>query len=418
MTTRPRFTFHLPLLAFALATLAVLTMLAPAPGQAQTFNVLYEFNRGAGGGQPYAGLTMNAAGNLYGTTEYGGSGPDGGYGVVFRLSRAGSGWLDTPLYAFQGGSDGEYPLSGVVIGPDGALYGTTSGDNVYGSYGTVYRLTPPPTACASFLCPWRETVLYRFSGGSDGANPSYGNLAFDHAGNIYGTTIFGGGAGDCGYGPGCGVVYKLTPSGSGWTETAIWDFGVGGGNFPASGVTLDSAGNLYGTTTYPTVYELSPSGSGWTETTLSELDGSYPAYGGLVLDPHGNLFGTTGGFQGAGNVYELSPSNGGWTMSTLYTFSGYEGPLDTPTLDAAGNVYGTSYATGPYEEGQVFKLTPSNGSWIFTDMHDFNGSSGGGEPVGGVVFDASGNMYGTTSAGGTGGSQCNGGCGTVWEITP
>ena len=183
-------------------------------------------------------------------------------------------------------------------------------------------------------------------------------------------------------------------------------------------MTLDSAGNLYGTTTYPTVYELSPSGSGWTETTLSELDGSYPAYGGLVLDPHGNLFGTTGGFQGAGNVYELSPSNGGWTMSTLYTFSGYEGPLDTPTLDAAGNVYGTSYATGPYEEGQVFKLTPSNGSWIFTDMHDFNGSSGGGEPVGGVVFDASGNMYGTTSAGGTGGSQCNGGCGTVWEITP
>ena len=414
MTTRPRFASH-PLPAFALAMLGMLIMLAPAPGLAQTFTVLYEFNRGAGGGQPYAGLTMNAAGDFYGTTEYGGSGADGGYGVVFRLSRAGSGWVETPLYAFQGGSDGEYPLGGVVIGSDGALYGTTSGDNVYGEYGTVYRLTPPPSACASFLCPWRETVLYRFSGGLDGANPGYGNLVFDQAGNIYGTTLYGGGAGDCGYGPGCGVVYKLTPSGSGWTETAIWDFGVGGGNFPASGVTFDGAGNLYGTTTGGSVYELSPSGSGWTETTLTDaLD---YAYGGLVFDPHGNLFGTTGGFQGAGNVYELSPSNGGWTLSTLYNFSGYEGPLDTPTLDASGNVYGTSYASGAYEEGQVFELTPSNGSWIFTDIHDFNGSQGS-EPVGGVVFDARGNMYGTTSAGGTGGSQCNGGCGTVWEITP
>jgi uncharacterized repeat protein (TIGR03803 family) len=415
MTTRPRFTFHL-LSAFALAMLGVLTILAPAPGLAQTFKVLHNFTAGASGAQPYAGLTTNAAGDFYGTTQYGGVGVDGGHGVVFRLSRAGSGWIETPLYAFEGGSDGEYPLAGVVIGSDGALYGTTSGYNVYGSYGTVYRLTPPPSACESFLCPWRESVLYRFSGGLDGANPGYGNLAFDQAGNIYGTTLYGGGAGDCGYGPGCGVAYKLTPSGSGWTETAIWDFGVGGGNFPASGVTVDSAGNLYGTTTYGTVYELSPSGSGWTETTLT--DGLDYAYGGLVFDPHGNLFGTTGGFQGAGNVYELSPSNGGWALSTLYTFSGYEGPLDTLTLNAAGDLYGTSYATGPYEEGQVFKLTPSNGEWIFTDLHDFSSGSGGSEPVGGVVFDASGNMYGTTSTGGTGGSQCNGGCGTVWEITP
>jgi len=417
MTRQPRFTFHLLPSAFALAMLGVLAILAPAPAWAQTFTVLHNFAGGAAGDQPYAGLTMNAAGDFYGTTQYGGTGPYGGYGVVFRLARAGSGWIETPLYAFEGGSDGEYPLAGVVIGSDGALYGTTTGYNVYGDYGTVYRLTPPPSACASFICPWRETVLYRFSGASDGANPGYGNLVFDHAGNIYGTTLYGGGTGDCGYGPGCGVVYKLTHSGSGWTETVIWDFGVGGGSFPASGVTLDSAGNLYGTTTYPTVYELSPSGSGWTETTLSELDGSYPAYAGLVLDSHGNLFGTTGGFQGAGNVYELSPSNGGWTLSTLYTFSGYEGPLDTPTLDAAGNVYGTSYMTGAYGVGQVFELTPSNGRWIFTDIHDFNGSQGSG-PVGGVVFDASGNMYGTTSAGGTGGSQCNGGCGTVWKITP
>jgi len=413
---RPEHTQKSIFTASSHAAAAVLTFIfalaiAMTPAQAQTFTVLYNFPGGAGGADPAAGLTMNGTGNFYGTTEYGGI-YGYGYGVVFRLSRAGSGWVETPLYNFQGGSDGEYPLAGVVIGPDGALYGTTSGYNVYGDYGTVYRLTPPPTACASVICPWQETVLYRFSGGLDGANPGYGNLTFDQAGNIYGTTIYGGGAGSCGYDPGCGVVYKLTPSGSGWTETVIWDFASSGGSFPVSGVTFDSAGNLYGTTTYPTVYELSPSGSGWTETTLSELDGAYPAYGGVAIDLHGNLFGTTGGFQGAGNVYELSPSNGTWTLSALYYFTGYEGPLDTPTLDAAGNVYGTSYLTGAHAAGQVFELTPSNGEWIFADLHDFSGGDGGYEPIGGVIFDASGNMYGTTSEGGSAGG------GTVWEITP
>jgi uncharacterized repeat protein (TIGR03803 family) len=194
----------------------------------------------------------------------------------------------------------------------------------------------------------------------------------------------------------------------------IWEFGVGGGSFPESGVTLDSAGNLYGTTILGTVYELSPSNSGWTETTLTaSLDNPV---GGVAIDPHGDLFGTTGG-NISGHVYELSPSNGGWTLNVLYSFNdNYIGPYDTPTLDAAGNVYGTSPSGGPYGLGLVFKLTPSNGSWIFTDLHDFNGSEGSA-PVGGVVFDASGNMYGTTSTGGTD-SQCNGGCGTVWEITP
>jgi uncharacterized repeat protein (TIGR03803 family) len=178
-------------------SLAVLSNIA----QGQTLTVLHSFTGGGDGEYPEAGLTMDRAGNFYGTTSEGGPADAG---VVFRLSRVGSGRVLTPLYSFGGGADGAYPYGGVVIGPDGGLYGTTSHGGQHGQ-GTVYRLRPSPVPCHTVICPWEETVLYSFTGGDDGANPGWGNLVFDRAGNLYGTTVYGGFGGS-------GVVFELTPS--------------------------------------------------------------------------------------------------------------------------------------------------------------------------------------------------------------
>ncbi len=380
--------------------------------QAQTITVLHNFTGGADGGYPAAGLTMDAAGNLY-STAYGG-GPSNA-GVVFRLSRAGSVWILTPLYSFHG-VDGANPFSGVVFGPDGSLYGTTYNGGQYGQ-GTVFRLQPSPEACHSVICPWEETVLYSFSGGDDGGNPVYGNPVFDQAGNIYGTTLLGGSGG-------YGVVFELMPSNGSWTESVLWNFMVEGGVYPQSGLIFDRSGNLYGTTSKGgtfgedagVVYELSPSGSGWNEVVLSLI--AFPhtnTCSGVVMDGQGDLFGASG-CEGAGfpgGVFELTPSNGSWTFNVLHTFSGGSGsygPSDSPTLDAAGNVYGTSSETGLNNEGEVFKLMLLNGGWIYSSA-SFDGSNGE-FPSGSVILDAAGNIYGTAGSGGANGA------GTVWEITP
>ncbi len=378
-------------------------MFLAANAPAQSFQVLHNFTNGGDGGYPFAGVTLDRAGDLYGTTYQGGL----GYGTVYKLSRAGSGWRLTSLYMFHG-DDGDYPQGGVVFGPDGALYGTTAGGE-NGANSTVFRLAPPPTVCASTSCPWTETVLHRFTGSPDGAGPGLGNLVFDPAGNMYGTTVFGG-VGNV------GVVFELSPSAGGWTESVIWDFANGPGQYPESGLIFDSAGNLYGTTSYGNgtngaVYELSPSQSGWIEKTLAQLNLNGNAIGGVIMDGDGNLFGTAGGMDGGGGVYELTPFNGGWTLNIIYNFGGFDGPWDTPTLDAAGNVYGTSSQGGGHSEGAVFEFTPSNGGWIYTDLHNFQNSDGF-NPLGGVVFDSSGNMYGTAEGGGYDGY------GVVWQITP
>ncbi len=399
-------------LALGLILFATINSASPA-AQAQTITALHSFTGGADGAFPYAGLTMDRAGNFYGTASGG-----GGYdreGVVFRLSRAGSGWIFTPLYSFRGEPDGSTPYGGVIVGPDGSLYGMTYEGGQYDA-GTVYRLRPSPAACRAAFCPWEETVLYSFCpqrpNCTDGASPGFGNLVFDQAGNLYGTTITGGAGGQ-------GVVFRLTPSAGNWTENVIYSFpsSCDSGCVPFSSLIFDTAGNLYGTTgqggteNTGVVFELSPSGSGWTEQTLASV---YIApygitYGGLAMDGQGNLFGTNGGII-PGAAFELTPSNGGWTFNVLQTFSGNGGPYDSPTLDAAGNVYGTSLLTGLYEQGEVFKLAPSNGGWIYTSV-SFDGSNGS-EPIGSVVLDTAGNIYGTAGLGGSGGD------GTVWEITP
>jgi len=345
--------------------------------QAQTYTVLHTFTGHGDGANPAAGLTMDRAGNFYGTSSYGGYSGGGcsynGCGVVYKLSYSGSGWTLTPLYTFQGGNDGAIPNARVVFGPDGSLYGTTyagggtgaCGAGEYTGCGTVFRLQPPARACENFLCAWTETVLYRFNG-SDGAGPNMGDLVFDRAGNIYGTTLVGGVTGG-------GVAFKLAPS-SGWTETVLWNFAGGSdGSNPQSGVIFDSAGNLYGTNYGGTAYELTPSGSEWVEENLREHLAQ--PWGGLVFDPAGNLYGTTvnGGSDGGASIFELTPSNGGWTYSQIYSLVGYGGgPTDSLILDSEGNLYGTSNVTDPNGGGGgVFELMPSNGAWIYVDLHDF-----------------------------------------------
>ena len=402
------------------------------PAQAQTFAVLHNFTGGGDGANPYAGVTADRAGNLYGTAAAGGH---LGYGDVFKLTHSGSGWTLNPIYSFQGG-DGAGPLARVIVGPDGALYGTTSTGGQGGGSGTVFRLTPPATACKTVLCSWTETVLHSFEGGhNDGAYPGYGDVAFDSAGNLYGTTIYGGpGSDGCNDSDNCGTVYEVAHQNGDWNESVIWYFaqGIILGFWPYNGVILDSAGNVYGGVTWVgDVYELTPGqgGSGWSATILYNFanQGTGGPEGGLIFDHAGNLYSTTsiGGSGGGGSLFELSPSGGVWTLTTLYSFnySGSNempGPSSTLTMDASGALYGNTYAEGAYGYGSIFKLTPSQGSWTYTSLHDFTGGSDGGYPWGQVILDANGNVYGTTTVGGSTVGSCyqNLGCGVVFEITP
>ncbi len=409
----------------------LLGIVAVRSAQAQTYTVIHNFTGGAGGEAPFFGLSIDAAGNLYGTTLVGGNPGcsfSTGCGTVFRLARKNSNWIFAPLYAFQGGEDGGLPYAPVTIGPDGALYGDTLEGGApcsltdYGC-GVVFRLAPPATSCKTALCPWRETVLHTFSDSPDGALP-VSNLIFDSAGSLYGTTVNGG--------SGCGIVYKLVPSGSGWMESILYSFLGNEGCAPWGGVLFDRAGNLYGTTAdggytggscspegCGSVFQLTPSPGGWTESTLhlfDDLDGNFPSSS-LVADNAGNLYGDTNsggpGGGGGGTVFQLAPSGGSWTFSMIHYFTGYyqEGAWGTLLLDQAGNVYGTVQAGGQYNCGQVFKLTPSGAGWIYSSLHDFY-SSDGCIPRSNLVLDAQNNLYGVTESGGTYG------LGVVFQIAP
>jgi len=420
----------------AVVIVFVLMVVFIPAAQAQTFQVLHTFTGGADGANPVgAGITMDKTGNLYGAAGYGGLTEPrcvfaGSCGTVFKMTRKGSGWIFNTLYEFMGGIDGDVPDAPVAFGPDGVLYGTTFNGGGNGCYqdgcGIVYTLKPPPTACKTALCPWTETVLYRFTGGSDGAQPAFGALTFDQAGNFYGTTSWGG---KYSY---YGNVYELTPYNGQWTQNVLYSFtGGNDGGASWSGVIFDASGNLYGTTTEGgydsggTAFELTPSGQGWALNVLHEFQPStegYSAFGNLIFDSSGNLWGTNryGGAGEAGTVFELTPSNGSWDLTVLHSFTGSNGPQAGLVMDQAGNFYGTAVTAGKYAAGSVFKLSPSGGGWTYTVLHDFTGGSDGAQPYGQIVLDSSGNLYGTTFEGGmTGGDICGSyGCGVVWEITP
>jgi uncharacterized repeat protein (TIGR03803 family) len=259
------------------------------------------------------------------------------------------------------------------------------------------------------------------------------SLVFDHEGKLYGTTSVGGGATACAYG--CGTVFRLSPASSGsWTETILYSFGnqVGSGVNPITSLVFDKRGNLYGTASggaasNGVVFELSPpvSGPPWKETVLytfqGSTDGSIPS--GVIFDEAGNLYGTSyfGGVYGAGTVFELTRnSDGSWTRAALYSFSSANGdggyPLAGLVFDAVGNLYGTTHSGGLTVNGgngTVFELLPqSGGGWREKILDRFNGYQDGGVPYGGVILDAAGNVFGTTNQGGAGAA------GVVFEVTP
>ena len=402
------------------ATVLVISLTLTPSAQAQTYQVVYNFTGGSDGANPIAGVTLDAAGSLYGTTSAGGR---RGFGTVYRLVHSGPNWLFYLVYTFLGltqdSTDGSAPYSRVVIGPDGFLYGTThSGGNGQGctalhGCGIVYSVRPKP---GDIWVPWQETVLYQF-GIYDGSNPDYGDVVFDQAGNLYGTTRNGGVYSH-------GAVYKLTQSGGNWTEAVLYSFtGSPDGASPFGGPIFDGAGNLYGTTNaggangWGTAYQLKPSVPTWTESILHNFqggsDGIAPT-GGLVFDASADLYGVTqaGGTGGGGTLFRLTPqSDGSWSLDPVYGFVGrLGGQYRTVTMDNAGNLYGTASGGGAHSWGSVFKLTRSNGGWTYTSLHEFTGLADGGAPFGSLVIDANGNLYGTASAGGTNGQ------GVVFEI--
>lgn len=447
-----------------LGGMIVLAILAAPSASAQiTFATIHEFT-GTDGASPVGNLVSDSAGNFYGAATLGGLQnttscileDSGNYcGTLFKLSRSSAGkWQESVLHEFTGGSDGGNPLAGLTIDAAGNLYGTT----VFGGLtqeGVVFELSPTATG------PWTETVLYSFLGGNDGSFPE-GVLVFDKAGNLYGTT-FGGGTGYCGFGASCGTIFELSKSSSDiWSETVIYNFAsLSDGANARAGMIFDSHGNLYGTTAnggntgntycgYPyygcgTVFELMAAAGTWNKTTLyifnDSTDGAYPDAS-LIFDSMGNLYGTAAGggdingceYVGCGVVFKLTPnSSGAWNEVVLHAFknngsnvgAGGGVPVGSLIFDSAHNLYGTAAQGGTLKggalgDGVIFKLSPTTTkAWQETVLHTFSGSDGA-IPSSGLLFDSAGDLLGTTNGGGIlNGSHCSGiSCGVVFEIKP
>jgi uncharacterized repeat protein (TIGR03803 family) len=388
---------------------AVFVLLSVSLAWGASYKLLYTF----AGGEIPSGLIFDGAGNLYGTTYYGGA---FNIGSVFELSPSAGGWTRTDLYSFTGGADGANPspYQSLVFDTAGNLYGTTTENT--GSGGEVFKLSPnggawtlsvlkilkagAPQGALVFdasgnlygtisnksgtvfeMSPasggsWNYRVLHTFTRNTrDGADP-FGALAFDSSGNLYGTTVYGGDASNCG--AGCGTVFKFTPaSGGTWHYRVIYRFKGGtDGKLPYAGVVSDSAGNLYGTT----------------------KQGGNTGCG----DDNG----------GCGIVFELSPiSNGTYRETRIHVFTDSSKdrsiPFDGLILDHAGNLFGTTSSGGSLAWGTVYKLTPTAGRWKETVLYNFGDNGDGGQPDAGLISDSSGNLYGTTTL-----------APTAFEVTP
>jgi uncharacterized repeat protein (TIGR03803 family) len=437
--------------------LAIVTFACTVWAAGPKYAVIYRFRGGTDGSFPEGALISDHLGNLYGTTTFGGIGAscqEQGYvgcGTVFRLhppAVSGGAWTETVLYRFRGGSDGAGPESSLIADANGNLYGTTVLGGTVGCLasngtavgcGTVFELVRPRKPGGA----WSEKVLYRFKGvpsgqrNGDGAEPN--GIVSDLAGNLYGSTDWGGSCVTNEGGTICfGSVFKLAPSrrrGGAWRESMLHRFSWTGENNPHGGLILDKDGNLYGTTYVnqyggSTVFELvvphAHDGS-WKKKTLYEFkigsDGG-SSNAGLVWDRSGNLYGTTldGGISNAGTVFQLAPPtlpNESWKASILYSFSGRNGDGNTPLasliIDKAGNLYSTTENSGTVGPGTVFRLGPhqaTGAGWIETLLHSFGTPKNGLYPDSGLMFGRDGALYGTTPTGGVKGA---GNC--VWEGT-
>jgi uncharacterized repeat protein (TIGR03803 family) len=417
--------------AICLALLLVLAMTAQ-PAQAQTFKVLHTFKGASNdGAAPWGVLVRDRAGNFYGTTTSGGSGRGfctnyGGCGTAFKFDKSGKEiWLHS--FTFPKGWS---PETGLLLDKSGNLYGTTygGGDTSCDSIGcgTIFDLS----------ATGKETVRYKFEGSPDGQFPTEQPLVEDSSGNLYGTTGLGGDYG-------IGSIFKIDKAGN---ETILYSFtGYSDGCYP-DGVILDMSGNLYGVafnggiafgnSGYGVVFELDASGKFSVLHTFDGGDGANPQSA-LIFDSEGNLYGTTQnggsgecGGTGCGAVFELSPqSGGGWSESVLYAFCSLSGctdgekPLFGPlAMDTAGNIYGTTYFGDAYRNcdgdacGVVFKLDQTHHETV---LHSFTGGKDGAFPITGVILDNAGNLYGTAVNGGDLNCQPKyGGCGTLFRIAP
>ena len=323
------------------------------------------------------------------------------------------------LYSFTGGRDGGDPATGLAFDQSGNAYGTTVTGGDFGC-GTVFQLTPSGGH-------FTEKVLFSFDCFGSGKNP-YGGVILDSAGNLYGTTVAGGSGGICA-GDGCGVVYMLSNVGGSWHETPMYNFTGGDDGFgPGGGLVSDGNGNFYGTTPdggasgVGVVYQISPvTGGGWKQTVIHAFtggnDGAVGSLGSLLIDQAGNLYGVSelGGAFSAGTAFRLSPVQGGWKMTTLYAFKGQPHaafPYGGLIADANGNLFGTTYYGGANGMGAVFKLGRTGNKEVV--LYSFKGGTDGSNPTSTLVFDAAGNLYGTTSMGGNTGCDC----GTIFELVP
>jgi len=331
-----------------------------------TETMIHSFGAPGDGNEVEAGLVIDSAGNLYGTTCGGGLYNNG---TVFELSPSNGSWTETILHNFQGGMDGSCPYLGqLTFDSAGNLYGTAKAGGANNA-GILFELKPGPTK-------WTEKVLYTFAGGSDAAWPNE-SLVFDQGGNLYGASYQGGGSGCGGYG--CGTVFELVHTRKRWHEKVLYAF-TGGkdGAQPYESVILDSAGKLYGTT-----------------------------FGG-------------GDAKGHGVVFELRLVKGVWKEKVLYKFRGGDdgaNPYVNVIFGSDGALYGATDQAGANQNGVLFKLTPANGHWTQSVLYAFTGGTDGGLPLSGLTFDQAGNIYGVTVQGGDD-NVCGRGCGTVYEFIP
>jgi uncharacterized repeat protein (TIGR03803 family) len=422
----PRFA-RLPAFFAAILFLRGLVLVTPSFASTPTEKVLYSFQGGDDGASPVSDLIADSAGNLYGTTMYGGPatctdsvGIVIGCGTVFELVKPKSSkddWTEIVLYSFTGPNDysGDtgYPMAGLVMDKSGNLYGTTFGNTGYGDLGTVFELSPPAASGQA----WTKTTVYSFMGGADGQNPRAG-LYLSDAGDLYGSTSTGAPYNG-------GTVFKLTPpsgTGGSWTETVLYAFGGGDDGANPAAVVFDTKGNIYGTTSQG---------------------------GGFSVG--GDVYNNT--WSGGGTIFKLTPAGKGklWTETQLFAFppcdiygeasGGYCGTSDLPMakliFDAQGNLYGTSefglfynpfcyrVCPGP---GTVFQLAPPTtvgGAWTQNILYAFDATTtaDGELPLGKLVFDTAGNLYGTTAGGCAVGNyswapECTTSNGSVFELSP
>lgn len=383
-----------------IALLGVPLLVSASLAQSQAFNQLYNFQGGSDGGNPFANLVRDQAGNFYGTTYSGGNESSCAYpgcGVLFKVDSAGN---ETPLYTFAGPpADGANPVAGIVMDASGAFFGTTA----YGganNYGTVFEVNAAGAG----------KILHSFSGGSDGAIPN-GGLIRDKAGNLYGTAYTGGAAG-------LGIVFKLTSAGA---YSVLYSFPDNAhGAHPNAALALDHTGNLLGTTQYGgaanrgTVFRLDPSGNQAVLYSFTGMpDGAYPQSQ-LALAPSGAIYGTTteGGASNNGTVFELTTTG---TETILHNFGGPPDgsyPMAGVTLDAAGNLYGTTFKGGTAGNngvGTAYKIDRSGNETV---LYTFQGSFDGQSPAANLLLNGNATVaYGTTYSGGF---NC---CGVVYSVT-